>query len=91
MATGRSFGSWRTADPMDPTVPQLEYIDALAKGLHLPRRMLSDFCVREFGKPFAELDRRQASRLIDALKAWQENEREMRIAMGQAEMPGFGP
>lgn len=69
-----------------PTEPQTDYIAALVKGLHIPKRMLDDHCVREFGRPFAEIDRRQASWLIDQLLAWQENDAELRRAMGQLDL-----
>jgi hypothetical protein len=48
--------------------------------------MLDDWCVTTFGKPYAGLSRSEVSRTIDQLIAWTENDRELRLAMGQQEL-----
>jgi hypothetical protein len=73
-----------------PTEKQVAYVRALQKDMHLPKRMLGDHCARRFGCPFAGLDRRQCSDLIDELKRWTELPVEMRLAMGERRLPGFG-
>jgi hypothetical protein len=72
------------------TPRQIDYVRALQKDLHLPSRMLDDHCTRRFGCPFAGVDRRRCSDLIDELKRWTELPVEMRVAMGERQLPGFG-
>jgi hypothetical protein len=72
-----------------PTDKQIDYVDALLTKLHLPRRMLEDHCVKTFGRPFVELDRRTVSDVIDQLIAWTESDHELRKAMGQQELMGL--
>jgi hypothetical protein len=72
-----------------PTERQTKYLDALRARLNLPGRMLDDHCAKRFGAPFAAIDKRQASDLIDELVGWQEAPAELRREMGQLDMPGM--
>jgi hypothetical protein len=71
------------------TPAQTDYVRALQRKLRLPNRMLDDHRARRFGGPFAELDRRQASALLDELVTWEALPAEMQITLGQQALPGL--
>jgi hypothetical protein len=72
------------------TQRQIDYVRALQKDLHLPNRFLDSHCQERFSCPFAGIDRRQCSDLIDDLKRWTELPVEYQRAKGQVDLPGFG-
>lgn len=78
-----------TTNDSTVTTPQTEYVRALQRRLRLPDRMLDDWCVQRFGVPFAGIDRRQASALIDELKEWQALPAELMRAQGQLDLMGM--
>lgn len=74
-----------------PTEKQLNYVESIRAKLSLPKRMVDDHCQTTFRRPFAALDRRQVSELLDAMIGWEADEAALRRAQGQTELPGFGP
>lgn len=76
----------RAVADLPPTEKQVDYIRALQRRLHLPDRMLNDHCVKKYRKPFARLNRSEASALIDDLAAWNELPADMQRAMGQMDL-----
>lgn len=73
-----------------PSERQIKYLDGLRARLNLPKRTLSDHCVKRFGVPYDRIDRRQAIDLIDELLGWREAPAELRREMGQVDLPGLG-
>lgn len=71
---------------LPPTERQTLYIESIRKRLHLPVHMLDSHCVEHFRKPLKELDRSEASLLLDEMVKWDDLPREMMIAMGQREL-----
>jgi hypothetical protein len=53
-----------------PTPDQLSYVAGLQKKLHLPDALLNRVCQDRFGRLFAELDRRQVSKLLEEMVTW---------------------
>lgn len=68
---------------------QLDYVRDLQRRLRLPDHILDTHCASRFGVPFAGLDRRQASQLIDELKGWTAIPADLQRAMGQRDLPGM--
>jgi hypothetical protein len=60
-------------DGNEPTTRQLDYARRLIAGHNITAPLLDNHCRATFGRPYRDLDRRQLSRLIDELKAWQEH------------------
>ena len=69
---------------------QIEFVRELQQQLHLKNDALDVHCRRRFGRPFAGIDMRQCSALIDELKGWKAIPAELQRAMGQTDLPGFG-
>lgn len=72
------------------TQPQIDYVNILCRKHKLTLSLLDAFCVQEFGAHWRELDRAQASQLIDRMKAWETLPADLQRAMGQRDLPGFG-
>lgn len=53
-----------------PSPEQIAYVRALQKRLRLPNTILDNHCVATFNTPFADLHKREASRLIDQMIGW---------------------
>lgn len=68
------------------TQPQADYIRGLQKRLHLSDRLLDAHCQSRFGSERSELDRRQASSLIDEMAGWQSVPAELQRQAGQMEL-----
>lgn len=68
------------------TGPQREYVEGIAKRLRLPLRTLDDHCVRRFGRPLADLTKREASALLDEMIDWKALPAELQRAMGQLDL-----
>jgi hypothetical protein len=69
-----------------PSPEQLAYVEALRSRLRLPKALLDNHCVATFGSPFADLDRRQASALIDQLKDWEAIPADLERERGQLDL-----
>ena len=69
-----------------PTDPQRVYVRNMAKKLHLSSRLLDAHCQASFGRPFAQLDRRQCSALIDEMKDWSAIPAELMREAGQMDI-----
>lgn len=52
------------------TIKQYEYILSMKRKLNLPDRMLNEHCRVTFGKSFKDIDKRDASVLIDEMSEW---------------------
>jgi hypothetical protein len=76
-------------DGRPPTENQVSYVRGIQRRLHLPDRMLDDYCTTRFQAPFAQLDRAQVSALLDEMIAWQELPASMARAAGQRDLPGL--
>lgn len=70
----------------EPTTPQLDLVRLLQRRLHLSAPLLDTHCGARFGVPFARLDRRQVSSLIDEMKVWQALPAELQRAQGQLDL-----
>lgn len=69
-----------------PSALQLQFVADLQKQIGLRNDPLDVHCVRRFGVPFAQLDRRQCSELIDELKGWKAVPADLQRAMGQHDL-----
>ena len=69
-----------------PTPEQTDYIAALRKRLHLTSPLLDAQCDRMFHKPFAELTKRECSRLIEELLTWTAMPAELERMRGQQDL-----
>ncbi len=72
------------------TEKQANYIAALQRGLSLPKLLLDNHCIQRFKRPFVQIDRAQASALIEEMLTWQQLPAEFQRAKGQLDLPGFG-
>ena len=72
-----------------PTEPQLAYITALQSRIRITDGILDRICADRFGRPFARIDKRQATALLDELIAWKTLPAVYQRAMGQTDLPGF--
>lgn len=70
------------------TDPQLEFVRSLQKRLHLPNSLLDSHCIARFKKPFAEVDIRECSALLDEMKSWVAIPAELQREAGQLDMFG---
>ncbi len=68
------------------TQPQIDYVRGLQHRLRLTSPMLDAHCTTRFGRSFAELDRGQASALIDELTTWVDVPANLQRAFGQLDM-----
>lgn len=68
------------------TKPQITYVRALQRRLRLPDRTLDQYCTERFGRPFADLDRDQASVLLDEMVGWEDVPASLKRAMGQLDL-----
>jgi hypothetical protein len=73
---------------LPPSDAQIEFMIALKDQLRLTTPMLDRHCSDTFGRPFAKLDRRQMSKLIDELKTWEATPAHLQRAMGQMDLFG---
>jgi len=73
----------------EPTEPQMNYVRGLQRQLHLPDHLLDTHCQTTYGQPFAALDRRQVSLLIDEMKHWTAIPADLQRALGQRDLPGL--
>lgn len=71
------------------TVKQTDYIVALQRQLHLSGPLLDLHCQRRYGRPFAGIDRAEASSLIDELQRWRAIPADLLRALGQRDLPGL--
>ena len=71
-----------------PTEPQLADIAALQTRLRIPDGILDRICADRFGRPFARIDKRQATALLDEVIAWKTLPAPYQRAMGQTDVPG---
>jgi hypothetical protein len=74
--------------PLPPTPDQLSYVTGLQKRLHLPDALLDSHCITTFKKQFAALDRREVSRLLEAMVRWEQLPAELMRAKGQLDLFG---
>jgi hypothetical protein len=74
-----------------PSPDQLKFVESLRKQHRLPKPLLDNFCVERFRRPLAELDKRQVSALLDEMIDWKQIPAQLQRAMGQRDLPGFGP
>lgn len=72
-----------------PTAAQLAFVETLQRRFHLPDPALDGHCVRRFGTPFADLDRREASALLEEMLGWRDLPAELVKAKGQLELFGM--
>lgn len=72
------------------TEKQVDYIRSLQRQHHLPKALLDNHCITRFKRPFAQIDRAQASVLIDEMIGWADLPADLMRAKGQADLPGFG-
>lgn len=70
----------------EPTEPQTRFVRALQHRLHLPDRLLNDYCVQRFETPFSKLNRQQVSSLLDEMKEWQEIPADLQRLRGQMDL-----
>lgn len=75
---------------LPPTAPQVDYLRSLQRRLRLPDALLDSHCVATWGHGFAELDRAEASVLIDEMLGWRQIPAQLRREAGQRDLPGFG-
>jgi hypothetical protein len=73
-----------------PTEAQDSYVRALRRRHALSNATLDAHCVQRFGRPYARLDRAQASALIEEMIQWVDLPAELMRAKGQTDLPGFG-
>lgn len=73
-----------------PSPEQIAYVRSLQKQLRLPNRLLDAHCQATYGAPFADLDKRAVSRLLDELIAWKAIPADLQREQGQQDLPGFG-
>lgn len=79
----------------DPaTQPQLDFVEALRKRLHLSNPLLENHCQRQFGCGVEDMSKRDASALIDEMQGWTEAYNSVPPVIqreaGQTDLPGFG-
>lgn len=74
---------------LSPSDAQLAYVTALKEQLRLTTPLLDRHCCDTFGRPFAKLDRRQMSKLIDELKDWKAVPAHLQKLAGQQELVGL--
>jgi hypothetical protein len=72
-----------------PTQPQIDYVRAIQRRLHLTNALLDNHCVSRFGRPFADLDKRRVKELLDEMTRWEQIPAEVRRQSGQADLPGI--
>ena len=72
-----------------PSDPQISYVRALQKKLHLPNALLDGHCVEKFRKPFAQLDRRETSLLLEEMISWEQLPVDLMRAKGQMDLFGM--
>lgn len=71
---------------LPPSDLQLDFVRDLRAQLRLPAPLLDRHCCDTFGRPFAKLDRRQVSKLIDELKTWKAVPAHLQRAAGQQDL-----
>lgn len=69
-----------------PTEAQIEYVRGLQKKLRITEAMLNSHCQRKYDSPFAALDIRQASTLIDEMIGWKAVPAELQREQGQMDL-----
>jgi hypothetical protein len=69
-----------------PSPEQIEYVRGLQKRLHFPNWILDNHCVGEFQKPFAQLDRREMSLLLEQMISWEQLPADLMRAKGQIDL-----
>lgn len=75
---------------MPPSIDQADYVKDLQRKLKIPSPILDRICCDRFGTPFASIDKRSCTRLLNEMIGWKEAPAEYRRAMGQQDLPGFG-
>lgn len=73
----------------DPSPEQIAFARGLQKRLHLPDALLENHCVERFRKPFARLDRREMSALLEQLIGWEALPPDLMRAKGQLDLFGM--
>jgi hypothetical protein len=68
------------------TAKQDGFVKTLQRRLKLPDVRLDNHCDQRFGRPYASLDRRQASDLIDEMLSWQDLPADLMRAKGQQDL-----
>lgn len=76
-------------DRSTPSADQLSYVAGIQRRLHLPDALLDNHCVGRFGRPLAELTRREVSELLDEMTTWEQLPAALQRAKGQQDLPGF--
>ena len=69
-------------NPLDMTIDQRNYIEALRTRQNISLEVLNRLCIDRFRRPHDELNKRQASGLIDLLKSGS-LQRELQLLAGQ--------
>ena len=72
-----------------PSPEQVDYVRGLQKRLHLPNAILNNHCVAKFRKPFAQLDRRETSQLLEQMISWEQLPADLIRAKGQIDLFGM--
>ena len=72
-----------------PSPEQIEYVRGLQKRLHLPNAILDNHCVAKFRNPFAQLDRRETSQLLEQMISWEQLPADLMRAKGQIDLFGM--
>ena len=72
--------------PGPMTEPQRNLIDQLSRQLHLPQDIRDQYCRQQFGCEYRDLTIRQASQLIERMRAWQQLPAEVQRLKGQLDL-----
>lgn len=73
-----------------PTQAQVDYVRSLQKKLRLPNTLLDGHCIRKYDGPFASLDIRQVTLLLNEMIGWKAIPADLQREQGQRDLPGFG-
>lgn len=71
-----------------PTERQTKYLRALQKRWSLSNSVFDSYCENLFGHRFRDIDKREASDLIEKMTTWESLPADVRRSTGQQGLPG---